>query len=63
MLQSPGEQRDRLTNGVFVPDDVQQALGRLENAFRLAVDSEPILKKSMLQSNLKNCRKTVLISW
>lgn len=57
ILQSPGEQRDRLTNGVFVPDDVKQALGRLENAFRLAVDSEPILKKIYAAIKSKKLQK------
>lgn len=34
-MQVPGAQRDRHTSGIYVPDDVTEALGRLEHAFRL----------------------------
>ena len=45
ILQQPGAERDALTRGVYVPEDVNEALGRLENAFRLVKASEPVLKK------------------
>jgi acyl-CoA dehydrogenase len=41
-LQVPGDQRDRLTDGMFVPKDVEEALGRLENALELAVRAERV---------------------
>jgi acyl-CoA dehydrogenase len=41
-LQVPGEQRNRLTDGMFVPKDVEEALGRLENALELAVRAERV---------------------
>lgn len=41
-IQVPGEQRDRLTEGMFVPEDVEEALGRLENALALAVRAERV---------------------
>lgn len=44
-LQIPGAQRDRMTEGVYVPDDVNEALGRLENALALAVASEDVMDK------------------
>lgn len=45
ILQKPGQIRDRLTKGIHVPTDKHQALGRLENAFALVHQAEPILKK------------------
>ncbi|KPJ96644.1 MAG: acyl-CoA dehydrogenase [Gammaproteobacteria bacterium SG8_11] len=45
LLQIPGEQRDRFTINTHIPKDKTEALGRLENAFQLVSDAEPILKK------------------
>ncbi|MEM8828974.1 MAG: acyl-CoA dehydrogenase [Cyanobacteria bacterium P01_G01_bin.19] len=45
ILQTPGNQRDRLTADIYLPTDTTEALGRLENAFTLSVASESILKK------------------
>jgi len=45
VLRRPGAQRDRLTNGLYVPADPQQALGRLERAFVLATEATPILDR------------------
>ncbi len=45
LVQTPGEQRDRLTADIYLPANTQEALGRLENAFSLVVKSEAILKK------------------
>ncbi len=44
-LQQPGQVRDRLTTGIHVPTDSQQALGRLERAFNLVHQVDPILRK------------------
>jgi len=41
-LQVPGAQRDRLTDGIFVPSDPEEALGRLERAFELSHRAESI---------------------
>ncbi len=46
-LQKPGAQRDALTAGMFIPTDPNEALGRLENAFRLVSEAEAITKKIM----------------
>ena len=35
LLQVPGEQRDRLTDGIYLPSDPEEAVGRLERALRL----------------------------
>ncbi|HKH45525.1 MAG TPA: acyl-CoA dehydrogenase [Thermoanaerobaculia bacterium] len=45
VLRRPGAQRNRLTDGLYVPADPQQALGRLERAFVLATDAAPILDR------------------
>jgi acyl-CoA dehydrogenase len=42
---SPGEARDRLTAGMFVPKDENDATGALEAAFLAAVACEPIDEK------------------
>ncbi|MBW4506426.1 MAG: acyl-CoA dehydrogenase [Scytonematopsis contorta HA4267-MV1] len=47
-LQTPGEQRDRLTLGIYIPNTTDEALGRLEHAFLLLSKTEPLMK------NIKN---------
>lgn len=44
ILQTPGLLRDRLTAGIHLPDDANEALGRLERAFLLSSQVEPVLK-------------------
>ena len=44
-MMVPGEQRDRLFDGVFVPDDTSHPLGRYENAMVLAYEADGIAKK------------------
>jgi acyl-CoA dehydrogenase len=44
-LQEPGEHRDALTAGIFVPADAERALGRLERAFVLAHAADATLAK------------------
>ena len=44
-LQRFGPDRDRLTAGIYVPTAKDQALGRLEHAFALLHQTEPILQK------------------
>jgi acyl-CoA dehydrogenase len=53
ILRQPGQQRDRLTAGVYVPTDTSEAIGRLENAFRLAVEAAPILDRIREQSRAR----------
>lgn len=45
MIQVPGEQRDRMTAGLFISDNPEEALTRLDNAFVAAKQAEPIEKK------------------
>ena len=44
-LQSSGSGRDRLTAGIYLPTDPQEALGRLEQAFDLAHQADTILQR------------------
>jgi acyl-CoA dehydrogenase len=44
-LQIPGSRRDALTQGMYIPADPEEALGRLENAFRLVTRANPIARK------------------
>ncbi|MBD2197677.1 MULTISPECIES: acyl-CoA dehydrogenase [Calothrix] len=43
-LQTLGEIRDRLTAGIHIPRSSDEALGRLEKAFTLLSQAEPIVK-------------------
>ncbi len=44
-IQKPGTQRDALTEGIYIPSSPSEALGRLERAFLLSCQAEPVLKK------------------
>lgn len=44
-MQRPGEQRDRLTDGIYLTEDTDEALGKYENALRLKVEAEPYYRK------------------
>jgi len=52
LLLSPSETRDRLTRGVFVPTESDQALAKLEHALVLLIALEPLEKK--LRSAIKS---------
>ncbi len=43
-LQTPGADRDRLTANIYVPSHPDETLGRLEQAMRLSMQAEGILK-------------------
>ncbi|MDQ7039501.1 MAG: acyl-CoA dehydrogenase [Rhodothermus sp.] len=45
LMLKPGEQRERMTAGMYVPSDPNEALGRLERAFQLAYQEDELLKK------------------
>ncbi|KOP27706.1 acyl-CoA dehydrogenase [Hapalosiphon sp. MRB220] len=50
-LQMPGQQRDRLTVGIYIPTTTDEALGRLEHAFIVSSQVEPIFQ------NIKNASR------
>ncbi len=45
LLINPSEMRNRLTNGVFIPENTDEAVSQLEVAFRKVVDAAPLEKK------------------
>ena len=45
ILQTPGAQRNRLTEGLYLPQDPEEALGRLERAFLACVAADQVLAK------------------
>ena len=56
ILLSPSEARDRLTRGIYVPTDENEALGRLESALQKVIDAEGI--ERMLRSAVKSGKLT-----
>ena len=56
ILLSPSEARDRLTKGIYVPTDEDEALGRLESALQKVIDAEAV--ERMLRSAVKSGRLT-----
>jgi acyl-CoA dehydrogenase len=64
-LQTPGEIRDRLTAGIHIPRNSDEALGRLEKAFMLLSQAEPIIKtikNASLAGKLPQLKPDELIS-
>lgn len=47
-IRNPGEVRDNLTKGIFKPTDLNEPLGKLEAAFKLVGEVDPIEKKIYL---------------
>ena len=45
LILRPGRVRDRLTQGVYIPDDSTQPLAQLEDALEKSVAAEPALRK------------------
>ncbi len=45
MLTTPSETRDRLTEGMFIPDDETEPLAQLEKAVELMIDAQAIEEK------------------
>lgn len=44
ILLIPGPERDRLTRNIYLPNHTEEAVGHLEEALRLSVQTAPILK-------------------
>ena len=53
-IQLPGQHRDHLTQGIYVPSHPDEALGRLEQAFQLSVKAQPLLQKIKVASRAGN---------
>lgn len=57
-MQQRGEQRDRITDGIYIPEETDQALGRYENAMRLLEEAEPVYRKIRAATKKKELPKT-----
>jgi acyl-CoA dehydrogenase len=44
-VQTPGEQRDRITEGTFIPKGETEAMAQLEHAFMLSIEAEDVARK------------------
>jgi acyl-CoA dehydrogenase len=61
LLMQPGETRDRLTSGIYVPDDEGDAVGALEAALASTLQCEPI--QARVDAALKAEKLVVLSEW
>jgi acyl-CoA dehydrogenase len=64
-IQTIGEQRDRMTDGIYLTDDPAEALGGLEMALRLSSESEPVLgkiKQAIREKKLPRARPETLLA-
>ncbi len=44
-MQTQGEQRDRVTNGIYIPENRDETIGRFEYTMKLVEESTPVYKK------------------
>ncbi|MEO1023006.1 MAG: acyl-CoA dehydrogenase [Bacteroidota bacterium] len=44
-MQTPGELRNRMTHGIFIPEDKEEAVGRYEHTLELITKAGPLYKK------------------
>jgi len=57
-MQQRGEQRDRITDGIYLPEDKKEAFGRYENAMELIAKAQPIYRKIHVATKKKELPKT-----
>jgi acyl-CoA dehydrogenase len=60
ILQTPGAQRDRLTAGIYLPADSDQAVGRLERALVLAARSREFPQDAALAREAAEARRDAI---
>ncbi len=63
-MMSLSEQRDRLTKGIYIPEDGEDGLGKLEWAFKLtkqAADVERKIKKAVKKKELPKKKVPALV--
>jgi acyl-CoA dehydrogenase len=56
-MQTRGEQRDRITRFIYLPDDKEEALGRYEHTMKLVEESYPIYKKLYKATKARQIQK------
>ncbi|MDX8393800.1 MAG: acyl-CoA dehydrogenase [Mariprofundales bacterium] len=49
LMMTPSSARDRLTAGIYVPDDADDITGKLEHALQTTLQAEPILQRLQKQ--------------
>lgn len=57
-MQQPGEQRDRLTGGIYLSKSREEAIGKYEYALDMITESFPVYKKLYKATKAKEIRKT-----
>jgi acyl-CoA dehydrogenase len=57
-MQKQGPARDRLTDGIYLPKDKDQALGRYEYALDALKEAQPVYKKIHVATKKKELPKT-----
>lgn len=57
-MQKRGEQRDRITDGIYLPKDTDQALGRYEHALELLEKADHVYRKIRSATKKKELPKT-----
>lgn len=56
-IQNNVEVREALTGGIYIPTDIKQSLGRLENAYKLVLGAEKVEHKIRLAIKAKQIAK------
>jgi len=44
-MQTPGEQRDRMSEGIYIPESRQEALGRYDYGLKMVTETAPVYQK------------------
>lgn len=57
-MQVRSDQRDRLTDGIYIPGNVDDTIGRYEQALQLLEEAEPVYKKIYTATKKKELPKT-----
>lgn len=57
-MQEPGELRDRITNGIYIPKNENDGVGRYDRALKLGTQAEPIYRKIHIAARKKQLPKT-----
>jgi len=56
-MQTRGEQRDRITKFMYLPEDKEEALGRYEHTMKLVEESFPVYKKLYKATKAREIKK------